>query len=294
MAHDSGGDRLKDRSAFKLSRENLTNPNFVISGATASPVDGRFCGVEACPERAQRVEWKPAFVSAGLDQSFPRVILLLVLILLTTTCGSNNNTNAQFRLMDASPGETSLTVTLGGTAFTSAVTYGTASPYTFVLSGSPTLEVQGPSIITGNTTTLFNGAVTLNQSTTYTAVGDNYPLDFGVTLYVDNNSLPTSGNFNLRIINSAPGLGTVDAYVVAPGTDLSSTSPKVAGLAFQAASAYLPMSAGTYEVYFTLAGQKKIYIDSGPVSFSTTQVRTIVALNGATSGYTDAVLADLN
>ena len=225
-----------------------------------------------------------------------KLILPLLLIALTTACGSNNNTNAQFRLMDASPGETSLTVTLGGTAFTSSVTYGTVSPYTFVLSGTPTLEIQGPSIITGNTTTLFNGAVTLNQSTTYTAVADNYPLNFGVTLYVDNNSLPASGNFNLRIINSAPGLGTVDVYVVAPGTDLNSVSPKVAGLAFQAASAYLPMSAGTYEVYFTLAGQKHpVYIDSGPLKFSASQVRTLVGLNGASPGeYTDAVLSDLN
>jgi len=227
--------------------------------------------------------------------AFHGVILSLVLILLSTACGSNNNnTTAQFRLMDASPGETSLTVTLGGVAFASSVTYGTVSPYTFSIPGSPTLEIQGPSIITGNTVTLFNSAVTLDQSTTYTAVADNYPQDFGVTLYVDNNSTPASGNFNLRIINSAPGLGGVDVYVVAPGTDLNSVSPKVAGLAFQGASAYLPMSAGTYEICFTLAGQKKAYIDSGPLAFSATQVRTIVALNGATSGYTDAVLADLN
>ena len=223
----------------------------------------------------------------GLTVSF-------ALIALTMSCGSNNNTNAKFRLMDASPGETSLTVTLSGVDFSSSVTYGTVSPYTFVTSGTPTLEIQGPSIITGNTTTLFNATVTLDQSTTYTAVADNYPQDFGVTLYVDNNSVPASGNFNLRIINSAPGLGTVDVYVVAPGTDLHSVSPKVAGLAFQGASAYLPMSAGTYEVYFTLAGQKKVYIDSGRLAFSGTQVRTIVALNGATSGYTDAVLSDLN
>jgi len=224
-----------------------------------------------------------------------RVILPLAVIALTTACGSNNNTNAQFRLMNASPGETALTVTLDGVAFDSSVTYGTVSPYTFTTWGSPTLEIQGPSVITGNTTTLFNGAVTLNQSTTYTAVADNYPQDFGVTLYVDNNSVPASGNFNLRIINSAPGLGTVDVYVVAPGTDLNSASPKVAGLAFPAASAYLPMSAGTYEVYFTPPGQKTPrYIDSGPLAFSAKQVRTIVALNGATSGYTDTVLSDLN
>lgn len=222
------------------------------------------------------------------------VILLFALIVLTTACGSNNNTNARFRVMDASPGETSLTVTISSLALASAVAYGTASPYNFVTSGTTTLEIQGPDLLTGSTTTLLNGSVTLNEATTYTAVADNYPQDFGVTLYIDNNSVPASGNFNLRIINAAPGLGTVDVYVVAPGTSLDNVSPKVARLAFQAASAYLPITAGTYEVYFTLAGRKKAYIDSGPLAFSATQVRTVVGLNGASSGYTDAVLSDLN
>ena len=222
------------------------------------------------------------------------VILSFALIVLTTSCGSNNNTNARFRLMDASPGETSLTVTLNNVAFSSSVTYGTVSPYNFVTSGTTTLEIQGPDLLTGSTTTLLNGSVTLNEATTYTAVADNYPQDFGVTLYIDNNSLPASGNFNLRIINAAPGLGTVDVYVVAPGTNLDNVSPKVARLAFQAASAYLLITAGTYEVYFTLAGQKRAYIDSGPLAFNASQVRTLVGLNGASGAYTDAVLSDLN
>jgi len=230
----------------------------------------------------------------GLLTRFLWLSATSALVVLTTACGSNQNTNAQFRLMDASPGETSLTVTINNVAFTSSVTYGTASPYNFVTSGTSTLDIQGPDILTGSTTTLLDGSVTLNQATTYTAVADNYPQDFGVTLYVDNNSVPASGNFNLRIINSAPGLGTVDVYVVAPGTSLESVSPKVANLAYQAASAYLPMTAGSYEVYFTLAGKKQAYIDSGPLAFSATQVRTLVGLNGATSGYTDAVLSDLN
>jgi hypothetical protein len=226
--------------------------------------------------------------------NFHGVILSFALIVLSTACGSNNNTNARFRLMNASPGETLLTVTLNNVAFTSSVTYGTVSPYNFVTSGTTTLQIQGPNILTGSTTTLFDGPVTLNEATTYTAVADNYPQDFGVTLYIDNNSVPASGNFNLRIINSAPGLGTVDVYVVAPGTNLESVSPKVANLAYQAASSYLPITAGTYEVYFTLAGQKHAYIDSGPLAFSASQVRTLVGLNGTSGGYTDAVLSDLN
>ena len=51
-------------------RETLINSSFVISSRAESPVYGQFCGVETCPERAQRVEREPAFACAGLNQSF--------------------------------------------------------------------------------------------------------------------------------------------------------------------------------------------------------------------------------
>jgi hypothetical protein len=225
---------------------------------------------------------------------FCGVIVLLAAALAAVGCGSNNNQNAGFRLMNASPGETSLTVTINSTAFTSAVTYGAVSNYNFVTWGTSTLEITGPDLITGGTTTLFNQSVMLSQSTSYTAIADNYPQNFGVTLYIDNNSAPAAGKFSLRIINSAPGLGKVDAYVVTPGGSLTGVSPTVPSLAFQGASSYLPMSAGTYEVIFTLAGQKTPYIDSGPVAFAAGQVRTFVGLNGVSGGFTDSVLVDLN
>jgi hypothetical protein len=225
---------------------------------------------------------------------FAASICLLALLLLFSSCGSNNNDQARFRVMDTSPGETSFTVTANSLTLNSSVTYGTVSPYNFVVSGMPTLEIEGPDVMTGSTVTLFSGAVTMNQSTTYTVVGGNYPQNFSVTLYTDNSPNPASGNFSLRIINAAPGLGTVDVYIVAPGTNLGNVAPKVPNLAFQAASSYLPLSAGTYEIYFTLAGQKRAYIDSGPLVFDASQIRTFVGFNGSSSGYTDAVLTDLH
>lgn len=224
------------------------------------------------------------------------MVLLLAAGVAGVACGGggSNTQNAEFRLMNAIPGETSLTVTINSLAFMSAVTYGTVSNYNFVTFGTNTLEITGPDLISGGTTTLFDNSVFLSQSTTYTALADNYPQNIGVTLYVDDNSAPAAGKFNLRIINSAPGLGKVDAYVVTPGASLTGVEPTVPGLAFQAASTYLSKPIGTYEVIFTLAGQKMPYIDSGPVAFAAGQVRTFVGLNGMTGGYTDAVLMDLN
>jgi hypothetical protein len=54
------------------------------------------------------------------------------------------------------------------------------------------------------------------------------------------------------------------------------------------------MSAGTYEIYFTPTGQKTASIDSGVISFSSGEVRTVVGLNGSNGGFTTSVLDDLN
>ena len=54
------------------------------------------------------------------------------------------------------------------------------------------------------------------------------------------------------------------------------------------------VAAASYEVFFTLPGQKFAYIDSGSLSFTAGQVRTVVGLNGSSGGFTSAVLADVN
>jgi len=98
----------------------------------------------------------------------------------------------------------------------------------------------------------------------------------------------------MRVINAAPSLGTADVYIVAPGTPITSVSPTVAGLPFGSASAYQTLAAGSYEVFFTAAGQKFAAIDSGSLSFNAGQVRTIVGMNGQSGGFTAAVIADVN
>jgi len=53
------------------------------------------------------------------------------------------------------------------------------------------------------------------------------------------------------------------------------------------------VAAGTYQVEFTLPGQKYPYIDTGVLSLASGQIRTVVGMN-TSSGYTAAILADLN
>ena len=68
----------------------------------------------------------------------------------------------------------------------------------------------------------------------------------------------------------------------------------ISSMGFETASGYESLAAGTYRIWFTAPGQKFIFIDSGPVSLSAGQVRTLVGLNDASGTYSSTVLADVN
>jgi hypothetical protein len=110
----------------------------------------------------------------------------------------------------------------------------------------------------------------------------------------DDNSAPTSGNANLRLINVSPSLATADVYIVSPGTDINTVSPTISNLAFGLASAYQSLAGGNYEIIYAFTGQAITAIDHGSQSLSSGQVRTFVRLNGQSGGFTSAMLADVN
>jgi Domain of unknown function (DUF4397) len=213
-------------------------------------------------------------------------LLLMTSIVLTLACGAGNS---QIRLLNASPGESALTASIGSTAIGTTVNYGTASSYVSVPSGSVTLGVEA-----AGTTSLINESITLSPSTYYTILAGNYSSAINATTLTDDNTTPTSGNVSIRIVNASPAIGTADVYVLAPGSSLSSASATVSSLDFESASGYQSLSAGTYEVYFTQPGQKSAMIDSGPLTFTSQQIRTVVGLDGQSGGFETAVLSDLN
>jgi len=146
----------------------------------------------------------------------------------------------------------------------------------------------------GTTSLLINASITLSSNTSYTVLAGNYSSAINATILSDDNTTPASGNVSVRLVNASPTLGTADVYVLAPGSSLSSATPVVTSLNFESASSYQSLSAGNYEVYFTQPGQKSAVIDSGPLTLSSQQIRTVVGLDGQSGGYETAVLSDLN
>ncbi len=95
----------------------------------------------------------------------------------------------------------------------------------------------------------------------------------------DDNSLPAPGFVKLRAVHGAPGVGNVDIYVIPPGVDINDVDPTLSDVPFGAASGYLEVPEGFYQVIVTPTGTKIIAIDTGPIEFFGGQIRTAVAVD---------------
>ena len=218
-----------------------------------------------------------------------QLLLAVIIAVVSPALGCSGGT-AKARLLNASPGEAGLNGMVSGSSFASNVTYGAVSNYSSVASGLVMLEIE-PS---GSTSVQLNETVSLLSNMPYTVMVAGYPPSVSTAILTDNSSAPSAGNILLRVINASPSLGTADVYVVAPNTDLASVRPTVSFLIFASASNYVSLAAGSYEVVFTETGQTVPVISSGSLTFTAGQVRSVVGLNGAVTGYTTAVLTDLN
>jgi hypothetical protein len=88
----------------------------------------------------------------------------------------------------------------------------------------------------------------------------------------------------------------VDIYVTAPGADLQVATPTLTNVPFGAASDYLEIPAGDYQLRVTPAGSKTVVIDSGMQNLAAGQLRTVIAVDGTGGGapFGLLLLADLN
>jgi hypothetical protein len=209
-------------------------------------------------------------------------------MLLIAGCGGGGKT--RFRLMNAVPDESNLEVLVNGASVANNVAYGTSTGYQTVKSGSQQVVIE-PS---GSSTALVTQSISFSSGTDTTVIASNFSSSIDALVLADDNSAPTSGDFKLRIVNSAPGLGPADVYIVTPATDLNTVSPTLANLGFDSASGYQSLTAGSYEVVLTPVGQKFPAIDTGSLSFTSGQVRTFVGLNSQAGGFTYTMLQDVN
>lgn len=217
-------------------------------------------------------------------------LLLLVIFatLLSVGCGGGSGDQARFRLVQAVPGQSSVEVLVDGNNMSSNLDYGAATDYLSVSSGSRHLQIEP----TGSSSTIVDESVSFNGGDDYTLLLANTSPNVSTVTLTDDNTAPTSGDFKLRMINASSAIGNVDVYVVAPGTNISTTTPAITSLAVNSASDYQTLAAGTYQIYVTAPGTTFAYINTGSVTFTSGQIRSMVILTGLSGGYQMLTLSD--
>jgi hypothetical protein len=220
------------------------------------------------------------------------VPVLFALALFTTACGSSSSNGTKIRLVNAMPDETSLDLLVDTKSVATGATYGNATSYVGIASGSRQLEIEP----TGTSTILITRTDTIPSGSTLTLLSLNFgSITPSSALLTDDNSAPASGDFKLRIVNASPGMGTQDVYIVPDGTDIGSVNPPTfPSMAFGDVSTYSSLAAGDYHVVFAIPGQKFITLDSGKLTYAAGQIRTGLGLNNLVTAFQYNQLSDVN
>lgn len=138
----------------------------------------------------------------------------------------------------------------GGAAPASLPAPATAT-YSSVLVGARTLVLKRTAD-TSVTVATINFAVAADEDRTIYAVGGTGGAAVTSLNTLDANPVPTSAQATLRVVNVTSG--PVDVFVTAAGADLALATPTISNLAPQAASAYVTLAPGTYQIRFVPAG----------------------------------------
>jgi Domain of unknown function (DUF4397) len=221
--------------------------------------------------------------------------LLLLLIgafaIFVNGCGDDNS-QARLRIVHDSPDAPNVDVLVNGSTIATNVAYKSASDYLSVPSGATRIQVRP----TGSNTDVIDANPTIDEKKDYTVLATNFVASLEPLVLTDDNAPPASGKVKLRLVHGAPSAPAVDIYVTAPGADINPATATLTNIPFKAASDYLSVDAGSYQVRVTPTGTKTVVIDSGTLSLVAGQIRTAIAVDNTGGGapFGAIILNDLN
>jgi hypothetical protein len=118
---------------------------------------------------------------------------------------------------------------------------------------------------------VISATLTLDPDQDYTVAATDVLADITPLVLEDDNSAPAAGKAHVRFVHLSPDAPAVDV-AVAGGSVLFSN------VAFQEASSYLPVDAGTYDLEVRLAGTDTVVLPVPGVTLSDGTVYTVFAM----------------
>lgn len=198
--------------------------------------------------------------------------LVVLAILALAGCSNNDDEGtALVRVGNLSPDAGFVDLYLDGELLAADVGYFDGTGYVEVPSGTLPFVVT---VAGDEGAVLLADEVNLANEGSYTVLAGDFVDDMTTIYFLDVNSAPAAGQFQVRVMHAAPSQGPVDVYLTTPGASLDGRDPTYAGLAFNRASTYLEAPAGSYQLRLAPAGTKTVALDMGTIAFGAGQIGT--------------------
>ena len=181
-------------------------------------------------------------------------------------CNSGNGVGAtailtRVRVVNLIPNAAAITLTLDTDApVVTGLGFQQLTQYLNVNPGTREFKVS----VDGGATTLLGTTLGLASGTDYTFIVFGPVEAANTVLELDTKTpLPNGGNFSLRVIDLAAGVGGIDVYITPLGADISATAPVIANATYLGTTVFVPATAGDFQVRVTPNSTKEVIYDSG-------------------------------
>jgi hypothetical protein len=166
---------------------------------------------------------------------------------------------AQVRVMNLMTDAPSIDVTINGSPAFANVAFQSVTGYQNYDNASTSFSVS----LSGSSQVLVSFSFPLAGEQPYVLLLYGTTTAPQLTLISEIANPPTNGNIQLSVFNAAQNNSSVDIYVNAPGTDITTVNPSFGSVTYGGTSFNLAFAPGTYQVQVTTAGTKTVIYDSG-------------------------------
>jgi len=214
---------------------------------------------------------------------------VLLAVFVGAGCGSRSDSStAQLRVVQGSPGAPQVNVLVDTVSVATNLNYGDSTVYLSVKTGSRHIQI----VPVNGSSPILDQTLSFSASTKQTVVLTGPSTSIQSVVLTDGGTPATAGDGQVRVLNASGAMGPADVYLVPAGTSIAGVSPQVSSLAFDKDTGYQLLVPGNYQVFLTVPGTKNAFLSTGPINLTANVDQTIVALDGATSGFIYALLTD--
>lgn len=203
----------------------------------------------------------------------------VALVLSLAGCGGSSGSDSgtgQVRVINATHSHASIDLLVASTKQTGPVAKGSASAYVGVAGGAQTVAVSD----SGTVTALATVGPSISKDSYYTLVAYESNGVVKASWVGENDTAPTSGTANLRVLDLATDAGALDVYITTPTTDLASVGTptfSVGATGTSPGTSFLAFTPGTYRVRVTASGNKAdLRLDMPSVALADQQIVTVL------------------